>query len=618
MRDYSTFRNRSHDPDVADLRLPHNQFWLQTQSVLAGFLLATEYRKSLYVQVAQGPGKTLTDDICDFLLVDGAQYLLLVGNYGVGKTSALSDVEHQLQSQVEEGTLQWIYFDGNVAATEIASREHMLFEYLNQPASQGVLRYFECHGLTHADFLRDVFAHDPFLAAARLLSPVFEHHEQYFIDRLRDPRIALPVALRFLARKVGRNRVVLVVDNLDALGTQIQLAGVSAAQGLAVSCGVKIIVSIRRDTERLLRYHHRDVLTPFVQIAVVPPNMLEVIRVRVGQALQEREAQTAVMGSGALRARVSDSPEFAEVLTHGLDSPKVSSLLHAMSNDSVREALHFAMHVYSGPYLDAARIIRKLSPADQIAPAFWGHIPYHVVVKSLILRLYRVYRADVSWICNIFSAGTSKPELAPFVRLYIILCLGVQEAANMSEREIVTLFDSHLGIEPTLLKSEVEWLVDRGLVEADPGNDDERTLRLTRRGSYFRHNLHKDSEYLTHIATDVKMYPELSARLTVPADRITDRLDNLCTVVEFLVQREREVLSGLAEGQPLGPALRLIGGAPASLELLRSVEAEVGAIELDPEDSREESVFVAKERLAELARSAAAEDLRALVRRYLP
>src|SRR5258706_15124215 len=84
-------QRRSDSPSLRDLRpLEENEFWQKTQAILSKFLSSPAYQTPLYVPVMIANDKELSAGLLGFVQLDDApRLLLLVGQYGVGKTSAL-------------------------------------------------------------------------------------------------------------------------------------------------------------------------------------------------------------------------------------------------------------------------------------------------------------------------------------------------------------------------------------------------------------------------------------------------------------------------------------------------------------------------------------------------
>ena len=252
--------------------------------------------------------------------------------------------------------------------------------------------------------------------------------------------------------------------------------------------------------------------------------MTEVIRRRIQQAFNDANIQETMLGDGALKAKVKECPEFTNVLVKGLSSNPVNRLLDGLSDESVREALQFALRVYNSHFIDARKIIRKISPVEPLTPSMWqGYIPYHIVVKALILSNRPVYNGAVSWVANIFGTSSSGTHLGPFLRHYIMLYLQKRNHEQEREEILYENFTKVLEAEESTLKAELGWLRKHSWIEFI----DREHLSLTYRGRFILNHFVYDIEYLTHIATDVDMYEYLEEKILAPADTAKDRLNNL-------------------------------------------------------------------------------------------
>ena len=88
-----------------------------------------------------------------------------------------------------------------------------------------------------------------------------------------------------------------------------------------------------------------------------------------------------------------------------------------------------------------------------------GYIPYHIVVKALILSNRPVYNGAVSWVANIFGTSSSGTHLGPFLRHYIMLYLQKRNHEQEREKEILyENFTKVLEAEESTLKAELGWL----------------------------------------------------------------------------------------------------------------------------------------------------------------
>jgi hypothetical protein len=538
-------RRRTNSPSVADLRpLDENEFWLQTQGVMSSFLLNSSYGPNLYVPVSVAREKELSEELRDFVGLDSADpnCLLLVGQYGVGKTSSIKHFFSDFLPNCDElkGDRRCVYFDGNKHSTELGFEPSLLMSCLSSAIAVDAAKFLDEEGLTRESLLDDCFRYDRVFAAQRLLLGMETEARFEIVKKvLERPIYVLEITLRYLTRNFGEGRVVLILDNLDPLKKEIQLDAIRLAQGLAVSCGVRCIISIRNVTDSRLSYGDPSTMRNIVRTYVPPPPMTEVIRMRIDQALASPEAQSATLGKGAIRAKLSECPEFAEVLVKGLSSVNVQRLLEGLSNGSVREALQFSVRVYNSHFLDSFRIIRKITPADAVAPSLWhGYLPYYMVLKALLLSNFPIYRPDRSWVGNAFGTTYSDSHLGPFLRIHILLYAQRYYPDDVPLQNLIDQIASILDAERDIIDIELKWLDHVGWIEiVDPEH-----IATSVRGRFVANNLLNDVEYLTHISTDVDMYPEMESQLIAPAEQARSRLSNLVVLLEYLVDRERKMI----------------------------------------------------------------------------
>jgi len=616
-------RRRTSSANIAKLgALPENQFWAQAQTVLAEYLLRTDYGPKLYVAPMVAVGKSVAEDIKDFLLIPRSpRCMLVVGQYGVGKTSALAHLEDSLgiRDGLGDGWI-WIYFDGNRYAADLSQDPQCLLSLLSNATSLILKRYLQSSELTTDSFWKDLFLNDDYFASDRLR---VSENDQAKINQAVEKLVEQPIrrlnaSLRYLVRKVGEDKVVLVLDNLDPLSRKIQLDAVRLATQIAMADSLKTIITVRRSTESELRYHDPTAFSAVVRTAVEPPDMTEVIRLRIKHAFQDSSplVQNATLGEGALRARIQDSTEFADVLVTALSSPPVQRLLHGLSNESVREALHFALRVYNSHFIDARRIIRKLSPADAVVPSLWkGSIPYHIVIKALMLSNYPVYRGDVSWVGNVLGTELQHTHMGPFVRLHVMSYLnrvapGGEVILQQTKKELLEVLE----LEQPILDMEMGWLASKSFISYP---DPEHVI-LTMRGEFVLRVLANDIEYLTHIAPDVEMYEDLEEQIVAPADKATDRLNNLSVLLEYLLAREARLLTHLARNG-LRDYVHLFKVKGFIRGMLNSVIHSVDTIRVDsPQDDMPvvDAVRRVRERLAKLGESEDMRTIRELLRRF--
>jgi len=578
--------------------------------------MARGYHPDLYVPAMAPSGKEVALDVLDFLDGEGGpSCLLLIGAPGVGKTTALHRLEATFLNSDPSKKRVWIYFSGNIFNAEIGSSRQFLLEALEATVAASLKNLVGLTDEARNAFFRDVYDNDPELVKETLFRPEPDPlRAQEAVEHVlrKSPSHYLAVVLRYFVRAYGSNRVVLVLDNLDILETEIQKEAVAVTSQLATACGLRAIVAVRKKTESELRYSDKGVIANFVRTPVSPPSIADIIRKRIERALGDPVALNSKLGENYLQFKVRDCPEFSDLLSKGFSSRSVQDFLDNITNQSVRECLSLAVKVYSSHVLDARRIIRKLSPAEAVAPSVWsGHLPYHIVLKAIMFCDYPIYLPEHGKIGNIFGTTYHDTHAGPFIRLYVLAALGRLPAEiSIETEELVAELAAILSVNEQLIRRELDWLLREDWVErASP-----LQMLITIKGKYLLFTLSYDVEYLTHISTDVPMYVEFEQRLMSPAEKIGDRLQNLVVLLEYLSFRERDSLKEISR-RGLNDYVRLFGDLSIIDGMLERVMQRVDSIAFD-DPHREESVNHVRQQLVDLHGSEQMKKIRGYLKIY--
>lgn len=601
-------------------KLAENQFWLQAQELLSPYLIDSDYKRSLYVETFVGPGKKLSQDLSEFLSRPADPWnLLLIGQYGVGKSSALRHFAETIL-KVKDGindTVAWVCYDGNHHSLNVHTHDGLIEELCNIVADV-TDRYLTQKEIDRPSFYDMVFRDDESFARLRSLEAGNTPSSRQWVKEAlaADTNKHLLVNLRFLVRQFGKGRVVVVLDNLDPQNDDVQFEGVTLAGQLSAACGVKTIVAVRRSTDTALRKSHPQAINILVQTHVNAPSMAEVIKKRVDQALAEEEdkLRDISLGEGALVAKVSESPELSEVLAKGLSHPRVSAFLDGIANDSVREGLDCAHTIYSSHFLDARKILRQLSPVEKVLPSLWhGHIPYAIVVKALMFNNSQIYDPDRQ-IGNIFGTYRSSSHLGPYLRLLILKYIRRWPEGTLEASHLSVNIERILHCDPADIKNELAWLVNQSWIEFLP----EDKTQLTVRGKFFADGFRNDIEYLTHIAIDVDMYEAMEARLKAPADNPQQRLNNLVVLVEYLMDRELQMLFALTKDGNLDDYVASFGSLPITADMLAKVTYDAQQMRGWPDADRDDldAVQALRERLKALQGGEIAREILRVIKSF--
>jgi hypothetical protein len=221
-----------------------------------------------------------------------------------------------------------------------------------------------------------------------------------------------------------------------------------------------------------------------------------------------------------------------------------------------------------------------------------------VVMKALVLRNWPIYKPEISWVGNAFATSIPSAAASPFLRVYILSLLQGHYPHDVPVAKALGLLTTLLDVDSETVELELRWLMQHDWV----AKVDEESIKMTARGLYVRNSLIFDSEYLTHVATDVRMYPELTRKLSFPVDSMMDRISNLLTLLEFLVARECELMAKFAR-RGIARFFDVFGHRLIVPEMVREAVRTLDRMDVEADESREEAVKVALTRLRTLRSS---------------
>lgn len=586
-----------------------NYFWQQAQSIFASALQKEEYDESFYIDMPLAEGYTQSSEVEKYLEMNsGPRCLLLVGPHGVGKSSI---IHHSYKKYIADAVDRWawIYFDGNEHRTRIEGDVNQLIPALVSVVYDYLPVFLSRMGLTSRDFFLDVFDRDAGLSSERFLNADATEEVRAELARkyiASKESVKLEVALRYFSRSVAPGKAIIVIDNIDPLDAQIQAEIVRQLLGLSVSCRVKGIVAIRKKAEASLSYSNPNLFYQFIRTTVQPPPLVEVIKRRVGFAVQQPDAQNAKLGEGALVFRVRDCPEFEDVLVRGLSSEGTQRVIEGVSNGSVRQALRISLSIYASPHLDPKKIVAKLSPAGSVVRDLWSEaIPNYIAVRSILLRTARLYDEDISWVKNVFGSAYSGGHLGPFLRLHILrfllrLCESEIKVDSLSEKISDLLY-----VDVEIVMKEIRWLARWDWIEFPPSG----LIFITRLGRFIAEEFVSNREYLACISTDVDMSSDLERRLVTDPLGFREYSQNMCVLLEYLARREARMLQYLSR-DGLRDYSAIFGVLGFSVEIASKVLNNLRR--LRPEDA----VDAVIEDLHGILRSDAIRKIQEILRRY--
>ncbi|HEX6900263.1 MAG TPA: ATP-binding protein [Thermoanaerobaculia bacterium] len=562
----SRYRNLGVPPDIPESG--------QVGSKLAELLLSREPSRLPYVPVRSDRGRDLALDLLSLTTrenEDESECILLTGQRGVGKTSALQHFRDKVLAASDPKGVEsrWIYVDGEHCAVQQGFDQQLLVQAILAQTAKAVDIYLERQGLSANDFIRESFNEDPLFGPDRLLDSEEPPERQVALvkEKFEDHLSYLEVCLRFLARRFGKGRVLLVLDNMDPFSFELQFGAIELAYRLAMRCNIQAITSVRRSTARRLRFVDPEGIMHSVQeIEARPPELIDVIR----QCLEQ------IMRS---EATGRDLAPDAEKILSGLSNSAVLSVLEPLSNGRVRDGLRLVAEILrSSTFISILLSGARCSQAD--------------VLRALLLGDREVYQPEKSLLDNIFGTSHSYSHLGPFLRAHVILLVRQHGEEGLEDERLLSQLRSVLDAGLDAVETEVLWLLDHDWLE----RPELGYLSATPRGRIFVEKFLFQMEYLINIASDIDMNPEAEGLLVFPAKGQVVVIRNLLTLLEYLVSREKEMFQHIGR-DGLSDYIRIFGDQGLTFNMIsRAIEA----IGVPGETAEAAAARSARIRLAEL------------------
>jgi hypothetical protein len=565
--------------DTAEKRvkvhLPESSFWRTSQADLEPLFLADEYDKDTYCEVMLQDGRPQTHEIATFLdSKGGSRFLLLVGQFGAGKTSML---KHYAATAIGEANAKglkrlWLYVDFNALAARLEPRR--IERTLVLPIASALEDTLHTLGLSLFDFHMDLYDNGSSFAYPRTiygdaLTPA--EKQRKVTHALEEPANYLDTVFEFFTRRLGGDMVVLVLDNLDPLDPVAQAEAIKRAKLLVHARQFRTIVAVRQETEDLLRYHDRELVGSFIRAQVAAPRLSEVFGLRLRKALLLPAFRNLKSGIGAVQFSLRKQP--VENLARQLYAEATLHFLDGLANGSVRQGLRIWLSLFASPHLEEI-LTRTFSPTREIDGRRSHHIPHHLALKAIILRTAQIYDPSVTWAPNIFGQGPEDSPPGVLLRLLILRRLSRMKEHRADPDALIADVTAAVRAEKSLVEHEVAWLLDKDLIERF--RNPKEVVHLSTLGEFMLAELMFQREYLCFVATDVFMYEELERDLvTIPTSR-REEIANLRLMLDYVIKREAACLRFLSE-RGLASYFACFGAESIAAEFLRVMSKNVAS-----------------------------------------
>jgi KaiC/GvpD/RAD55 family RecA-like ATPase len=465
--------------------------------------------------------------------------IMLLGGIGAGKTTF---VHHFFKVVMEERKdILWFYVDFGVSPPELEKIEGFIYESI-------VANYRKRYMKTLEDYLKSV--------GIQTVVPTSECLLVFFS------------MLRFKGYTVA-----VVLDNVDQhsyTSPKYQERVFEHSQDFANRFKTILLLTLRE--ESFFRSTRSGVLDAYhiPKFHIESPNFEELIRKRINYAVEylDKQEQNAERYTRNPVSKESSVRMFLTIISYSIRKNRrvgeeILRFVNDVSGGNMRQALRFLNAFMTSGNTDVDEMINIESNLPNNVPEYAHYqIPFHHIIKSIVLEDYKYYSSSRSNVMNVFEVNPQYTD-SHFIHLRVLSYL------NLRTNYFVALEKGFIDINSILEAAEsgeinrkaaeysLKRLAHYGLIEFDnqnkEGYDTAVYARITSTGIYYLENLSRTFAYLDLIFQDTPICdPEVLRELTrgVSADRILiksermeARFQRTGTFLKYLQRMEKNELN---------------------------------------------------------------------------
>jgi hypothetical protein len=438
--------------------------------------------------------------------------------------------------------------------------------YLNFLGAPDVLASLEqFHWGKVANALKEL---EPALARRETLEKVFEaqlatlreifgeHKEQLdeklstrLYDLASDNKEFSIAALRYSA-KAGRLPVV-VFDNVDQLGVDVQTHLFTVAQHFANHLGCMSILVLREETYSAAGFQRQLTAYTVRPYHLSSPRFRDLIRVRIDFATRDVAKSHGQDAQPTFDQVYSGLKDFFDLLRKSVfhQNHNIVRLVEATSFGNMRLALNLFNNFMLSGATNMEKILYKWHEGGY-------SVPFHEFAKSVILGDFRYYKEGRSLFINIFDISVTR-NASHFTALRMLSYLSHRRDRDrgaegfVGTHELITAIADIFDNEDDCIKVLKKLMsLTRQLVELDTRRTDTlagaSSVRITSAGKYYMDYLVRSFAYLDLVWNDTPLssraLSDELARLIHSTD-MTERFWRVEKFLDYLTQAEESELT---------------------------------------------------------------------------
>jgi len=361
--------------------------------------------------------------------MNAGELQLITGGVGVGKSLFVRRYKELLQSRQEKEHSHWAFIDFNVAPQDLSSAESWVCESFvrsfNEENGYDALDSASWPAVFAVELARRKAIYDDISLASPEQAKMARAND---ISRwLEDWCLIAKGVTRFVQGDQCEkgHTVVVVMDNVDRLGKDEQLAVFKLSLWFMNQTRAFVILNLRDDTyERFKNEPPLDTYRTGVTFHIQPPKFIDVVRRRLelsANYLADEVEDRLEYRAGAVRFTYPKNlvGEFLKELYDEVFErhDNLSQVIQGLAGRDVRKALAIFESVLRSGHLSEEAITSKLRGGGTFA------IDEGLILKTLMRGEYQFHSEHSGFVANLFHVGSSWERPTNFLVVDVVLWL---------------------------------------------------------------------------------------------------------------------------------------------------------------------------------------------------
>lgn len=581
----------------------------------APYMAQVEWVSNVAAQLPPNAGP-VEIDVASFLVDSRPDLGILIGGMGSGKSTTLRQVSAWLKKHVEARQLNCDKTAYDPAHP--ASANELLVRFLNPLASRLIdpeeeFSRFWDWALEQYDAQDENDQHnavtvlEPAVQALRIKYGTQWRCNDADAVAYRRKELCLQVCanteakLDYIALRLDyyltvichgrRNRVCVILDNIDPLPPRLQRELLLAASRLQLNARCKVILAMRPLTYSLT--HEQGATRTVKVIQHIGPSAIALIEDRVVRLIQDSQCpglRLKILVDGNIERELTEQDFKAWVRqviadikssrpAHRTADPSASDFIEGLCNNSLRSALLVAEKIFGSSNL-------PMVLPDEASPT--TVLKNHEIIRAILLGRHSHFVSEINRVTdNIFDLGDAACSFSVTCKYRLL-----KELANTPGRGILLLDDlvgrmRKFGYDDMTIVEGVnaiisqikrlawsDMVVSYRTVDQPPGS----RLSISRAGRFYIEHAIRSLEYVQEVHVDVLLPNDVSGS-SYNHRSFIERVSSLCRFVRYVHEVDsREVKRVMADQDAKQRYYDTYGAALFSTEMVNALAQQVSNI----------------------------------------